>query len=115
MRALLTWQLVLLLTLALVLLAGGTELVQQQQPHNDVGTCEAGAACQGRRLQSALQFPPANWTTVQYNWQWEYPFNLSAHVLPDVSIYMMTSWSNVDNATVQAMRTQGLLPVCIVQ
>jgi hypothetical protein len=103
-----------LLVLALAGTASCSELPQQQQKLKEELTCSLGKACPGRRLQQNPMLPPANWTTVQFNVQRGQAFNLSTHIIPGVSVYMVDLWLSTEARTL-AMRAQGLLPVCIIE
>jgi hypothetical protein len=103
-----------LLVLTLARTASCSEPPQQQQKLTEELMCSPGAVCRGRRLQQNPMLPPANWTTVEFNVQRGQAFNLSTHIIPGVSIYMVDLWLSSEARTL-AMRAQGLLPVCIIE
>lgn len=59
-------------------------------------------------------FPPANATGLQLNLQLASPFSHPSDVVPGVSVYVIDPW-NTSQATVQAMRGAGLLPVAYLR
>jgi hypothetical protein len=91
--------------------AGHAQQQQQQQQQDLLSSSSTGAA---RRLQGAMDFSVANWGNLQFNVQTGQLFDIAAHVLPGVKLYIIDGMTTPD-ATVTAMVGQGLEPLCYLR